>query len=83
MNVNWKGRRTYFSGVVRQRIHQALFVDYEDGDRGWTTVAQCRIRAAAIAQRPAEMRACEYCGGGVAVSAAHCPHCGAPYRPRS
>jgi hypothetical protein len=83
VNVNWKGRRTYYNGVVRRRVHQALFVDYEDGDRGWTTVAQCRVRVELLAGRPPETRACAYCGAGIPVSAAHCPNCGAPYRPRS
>lgn len=82
VNVNWKGRRTYYEGVVRTRVHQALFVDYADGDRGWTTVAQCRVRARTLADRPPETRACAYCGAGVAVSAGECGTCGAPFRPR-
>ena len=82
VNVNWKGQRRYYEGVVRKRVQQALFVDYADGDRGWTTVAQCRVRAALLADAPLALRACAYCGASIAVDSAKCPECGAPYRAR-
>jgi hypothetical protein len=45
VSVNWKGKGTYFEGVVKQRVGRAYFVHYEDGDKGWTTIAQVRMEA--------------------------------------
>src|SRR5262245_30266677 len=41
VSVNWKGRRTYYGGTILQRLANAVFVSYEDGTTGWTTIAQC------------------------------------------
>jgi len=80
VNVNFKGQRKYFSGLIKKRINQAVFVVYEDGDQGWATMAQCRILASELAgMHPATM-ACTYCGSAMDLSAAACPTCGAPRR---
>jgi len=43
VSVNWKGGGEYFDGIVRRRAGNAFFFDYEDGDKGWASIAQVRI----------------------------------------
>lgn len=44
VNMNWKGQRTYYNGQVVAKIGMAIDVAYDDGDRGWGTIAQCRVQ---------------------------------------
>jgi len=83
VNVNWKGQRRYYDGVIRQRIGQAVFVDYADGDRGWATVAQCRVRAEVVQVIQPQLMACSYCGSPMDVGAPACPTCGGPRHGRA
>ncbi len=78
VSVNWKGRRAYYDGVIRQRVGAAVFVEYEDGDRGWTTVAQCRVRIDVVQQIAPALVACGFCGAAIDGSLARCPQCGGP-----
>ena len=43
VNMNWKGQRTYYNGQVVGKIGMAIDVAYDDGDRGWGTISQCRV----------------------------------------
>ena len=83
VNVNWKGRRTYYNGIIRQRVGQAVFVDYEDGDRGWTTVGQCRVKVDVAQSIQPRLLACAYCGYAMDEGLAVCPGCAAPRFGRS
>ncbi len=76
--VNWRGKGKFYRGVVAARVSNALYVHYEDGNRGWTTIGQCRIPAAAIDALPPTQAACSFCGAPVLTSAAGCDGCGAP-----
>ena len=78
VSVNWKGRRAYYNGVIRQRIGPAVYIEYEDGDRGWTTVAQCRVLIDVVQQIAPATVACVYCGAPVDENASLCSQCGAP-----
>lgn len=76
VQVNWKGQGRYFRGVIQQRIGQAMFLKYEDGDQGWTTIGQCRIAALDLAAISRETAACTFCGAPTPASAAQCSYCG-------
>ena len=80
VNVNWKGRRTYFNGTIQKRINQAVFVDFEDGDRGWSTLAQCRVRATELEAVHPTTSVCTHCGSVMSPGANACAACGAPRR---
>ena len=43
VSVNFKGGGLYYTGRILSRIGMAVEIDYEDGDYGWATIAQCRI----------------------------------------
>ncbi len=62
VNVNWKGQRKYYQATVRQRLAQAVLVDYQDGEHGWATVAQCRVLPSVLDAYQPESRNCTYCG---------------------
>ena len=80
VSVNWKGRRTYYAGVIAQRVGAALFVHFDDGAREWTTVAQGRVRAdAAASLRPSEV-VCDFCGARRPDVEPACGQCGAQRR---
>lgn len=74
--VNWKGQGTYYQGTIQQRIGQAIYMNYEDGDKGWTTINQCRIAAQNLNSVPRETVACTYCGAPIQASASQCSYCG-------
>ena len=76
VQVNWKGRRTYYTGSITQRVGMAIFMSYEDGSREWATIAQCRVQSAVAAALPAERVACSYCGASLDTRARHCDNCG-------
>lgn len=78
ISVNWKGKGTYYRGVIAWRIGSAMYLHYEDGDKGWTTLGQCRVPAAVIEAIPPEQAACSFCGAPVHASAPHCGQCGGP-----
>jgi hypothetical protein len=76
VQVNWKGKGQYFNGVIQKRIGSALYLHYEDGDKGWTTLGQCRVAEQALAAISEEQAACSYCGAPVHTSAPQCNYCG-------
>jgi len=43
VSVNYKGLGDYYVGTIVKIIGMAVEVDYEDGDHGFTTIAQCRL----------------------------------------
>jgi hypothetical protein len=43
VSVNFKGRGNYYAGRVLSCIGMAVEIQYEDGDYGWTSIAQCRV----------------------------------------
>ncbi len=61
IQVNWKGRKTYYFGQVVSRLGAALQMAYDDGDKGWATISQCRIRIEDVSKLSAA-RACPTCG---------------------
>jgi hypothetical protein len=65
---SWKGKGQYFHGVIQKRIGSALYLHYEDGDKGWTTLGQCRVAAKALTVISEEKAACSYCGAPVHAS---------------
>jgi len=79
VNVNWKGRRTYYDATVRKRLAQAVLLDYEDGTQGWATVCQCRIRVSVLAALQTESRVCSFCGSSETENGT-CRICGAQRR---
>lgn len=41
VSINFKGQGRYYQGTVEKVIGVALAILYEDGDRGFATLAQC------------------------------------------
>ena len=80
VNVSWKGRRVYYNGVIRKRIAQAIYLDYEDGDHGWATLSQCRVRASVLEEVQPHLIACTWCGAAMDAGETVCPTCHAPRR---
>ncbi|MEE2828121.1 MAG: hypothetical protein VX498_02950 [Myxococcota bacterium] len=78
VQVNWKGKRRYYKGIVQQRLGQAVFVHYEDGSREWATIAQCRVHLEVAGLIAESTRACAYCGCGMQAEDPRCPGCAAP-----
>jgi hypothetical protein len=82
LQANWRGGGSYYEGTITQRIGMAVYVVYADGDRGWSTLGQCRVRAEVLATIPPTTAACTYCGSPVQYGAVECGRCGAPIRRR-
>jgi hypothetical protein len=80
VQVNWKGRGTYYGGMVTKRLGQAVFVHYEDGSKEWTTTAQCRVHWEVAMNIDESTRACAYCGRIINENDHTCTSCGAPRR---
>jgi len=76
VEVNWKGKRKYYRGVITQRLGMAVFIAYETGEKEWATIAQCRILINVAQALPPSVSACIFCGA--AMSGDRCPQCGAP-----
>jgi hypothetical protein len=80
VHVNWKGRRAYYPGVIQRRLGMAVFMHYDDGTKGWATIAQCRVAVAVAESQKAQVPdtlACSFCGGSVPGSVSRCSNCGA------
>jgi hypothetical protein len=45
VSVDWKGKGRYFTGTVVSGVGVAFEMRYDDGDHGWTTIAQIRLPA--------------------------------------
>jgi hypothetical protein len=76
VQVNWKGRRSYYGGVIRQRVGMAVAMSYDDGSSEWATIVQCRVEANLLQTINPAVAACSYCGAPVQGATA-CPNCGA------
>lgn len=76
VQVNWKGRRTYHGGVIRQRIGMALAISYDDGSNEWATVVQCRVDANLLATINPSLSACTSCGAPIDGATNACAYCG-------
>ena len=40
---NWEGGGVYYSGVIAERIGDAVYIEYDDGDTETTTVGYLRV----------------------------------------
>jgi hypothetical protein len=78
VSVNWRGKGRYYGGTIVERIGPALYLHYEDGTQGWSSIAQCRIRAEVLANIDSQLAACGFCGASMRAADVSCPHCGAP-----
>lgn len=43
VSVNWLMGGYYYSGTIEERIGDVVFIQYDDGDIEWTTIAAVRI----------------------------------------
>jgi hypothetical protein len=78
LQVNWKGRKTYFWGTIERRVGMAIFMNYEDGSKEWATISLCRVPAALATSRPATEVSCNFCGEKISTTVKNCPNCGGP-----
>lgn len=44
VSCNWKGRGTWFPGVIAEKTGGAVFIHYKDGDKEHTKLSMCRAR---------------------------------------
>lgn len=40
----WKSGDLFYPGIVTQTVGNAIHIDYDDGDKEWTTAAMVRIQ---------------------------------------
>jgi len=78
ISVNWKGKGAYYGGEVVKRVGGAVQMAYDDGDAGWATLSQCRIRADLLRGMADTMVACTFCGAALTDKDPSCMSCGAP-----
>lgn len=82
LQANWRGGGSYFEGTITQRIGLAVYIAYADGDRGWSTLGQCRVSTEVLATIPTTTTACTYCGAALQATTPMCDRCGGPIRRR-
>jgi hypothetical protein len=83
VSVNFKGKGNYYPGAVKERVGQAVYVVYEDGDRGWATMGQVRVRREVMAALDRAFVACTWCGAALRAEDVRCGACHAPRPGRS
>lgn len=78
VQVNYRGKGGYYGGVLTQRLGAAFAVAFDDGERGWCTLAQVRVRSAIVEALPAGRSNCPFCGAVLEGDPVRCGGCGAP-----
>ena len=43
VEANWLMGGVYYTGSIAERIGDAIFIEYDDGDREWTTISAVRM----------------------------------------
>jgi hypothetical protein len=51
VSVNYKGRGLYYGGVVVACVGMAVEIQYDDGECGWVSLAQCRVSSIQVSRR--------------------------------
>jgi hypothetical protein len=45
VSINFRAKGLYYPGRILSCVGMALEIQYDDGDHGWVSIAQCRIPA--------------------------------------
>ena len=46
VSINFKGKGLYYPGRILSSVGMAIEIQYDDGEYGWASIAQCRVPAA-------------------------------------